>query len=143
MSRKNSLLVICKILRLFVNTLTADDMYSLLNRDKLTQPIHMSLSQKRKTFSSIFFAFLKPILTFEHFQRKMNLIVDEFPKSRTRKNVVRQMSKKSCFGRPFDKQHGKRAQTLLKSEREDLYQIYWSLWRQLSGKKSLLVIFKT
>ena len=39
MSWKKSLLVICKILGLFINTLTADDKYSLLNRDNLTQPI--------------------------------------------------------------------------------------------------------
>ena len=34
-----------------VNTLTADDKYSLLNRDNLTQPIQIVLSQKEKTFS--------------------------------------------------------------------------------------------
>ena len=39
MSWKKSLLVICKILGLFINTLTADDKYSLLNRDNLMQPI--------------------------------------------------------------------------------------------------------
>ena len=53
-----SLLVLCKILRLFVNTLTADDKYSLLNRDNLTQPIQILLSQKQKTFSQFFSAFL-------------------------------------------------------------------------------------
>ena len=35
LSFKKSLLRICKILSLFVNTLTADDKYSLLNRDIL------------------------------------------------------------------------------------------------------------
>ena len=43
--------MICKVLRLFVNTQTADDKYSLLNRDNLTQPIQMQLSQEQKTFS--------------------------------------------------------------------------------------------
>ena len=38
-SYKKSLLVICKISRLFPNTLSADGKYSLLNRDNLTQPI--------------------------------------------------------------------------------------------------------
>ena len=38
-SLKNSFLVIFKNLRLFVKTLTADDKYSLLNRDNLRQPI--------------------------------------------------------------------------------------------------------
>ena len=31
---------------LFVNTVTADDKYSLLKRDNLTQPIQMQLSKK-------------------------------------------------------------------------------------------------
>ena len=52
------------------------------------------------------------------------------------------MSKKSRFKGPFNKQHGKRAQTLFKSGREHLYDIYWSLQKQLSWEQSLLVIFK-
>ena len=49
------------------------------------------------------------------------------------------MSKMSRFRRPFHKQHGKRAQTLLKSESLNLYHIYWSLLKKLSWKKSLLL----
>ena len=67
---KKSLLVICKISRLFPNTLSADGKYSLLNRDNLTQPIQMQLSRKQKTFSEFFCAFLKSSLNFEHFQTK-------------------------------------------------------------------------
>ena len=52
-----SLLGIWEILRLFVNTLTADDKYSLLKRDKLTQAIQMQLSKKKNTFSEIKFNF--------------------------------------------------------------------------------------
>ena len=33
------------------NTLTLDDNHYLLNRDNLTQPIQIQLSQKEKTFS--------------------------------------------------------------------------------------------
>ena len=54
----------------FVNTLTADDKYSLLNRDNLTQPIWTPLSQKQKAFSQFFLAFSKSTLNFEHFQKK-------------------------------------------------------------------------
>ena len=39
-----------------------------------------------------------------------------FRKLRIPKNVVKEMSKKSCFRGPFDKQHGKWDQTVLKSE---------------------------
>ena len=38
-------------LGLFVNTLTADDKQSILERDNLTQPIQIQLSNKQKTFS--------------------------------------------------------------------------------------------
>ena len=61
------MLELCKILGLFVNTLTDDDKYSLLYRDNLTQEIQILLSQKRKTFSQLFSKILKPILNFEHF----------------------------------------------------------------------------
>ena len=62
--------MICNILRLFVNTLTAYDKYSLINKDILTQPIQMQLSQKRKTFSDHLDGFLKSILNFEYFLKK-------------------------------------------------------------------------
>ena len=50
--------------------MTADDKYSLLNRDNLTQPIRTQLSQKQKAFSQFFIAFSKCALNFEDFQRK-------------------------------------------------------------------------
>ena len=63
--------MIQKILRLFVNTLTADDKHYLLNTDNLAQLIQMQLSQKQKTFPEFFFfAFLKYILTFKHLSKK-------------------------------------------------------------------------
>ena len=62
--------MICNILELFVNTLTADDNYSLLNRNNLSEPIHMQLSQKQKTLCEISFAFLKFIVNLKHFEKK-------------------------------------------------------------------------
>ena len=70
LSRKKSLLVICKILGLFVNTFTADGKYSLLRRDNLASSTYMQFSQKQKIFSEFFSAFLKCRLTFDHFQKK-------------------------------------------------------------------------
>ena len=64
------MLVLCKILRLFVNTLTDDDKYSLLYRDNLTQQIQILLSKKTKTFSQLFSEILRPTLNFEYFQKK-------------------------------------------------------------------------
>ena len=69
-SRKKSLLVICKILRLFVNTFTSGDKYSLLNKDNLLQSIDRQLYQKQKSFSGIIFVVLNSRLNFEHFQKE-------------------------------------------------------------------------
>ena len=49
------------------------------------------------------------------------------------------MSKKSRFRECFDKEYGKRAQTLLKFASEHLYHIHWPLARRLCSKKSLLL----
>ena len=96
---KNFLLVICKILGLFVNPLTADDYYSLLNRDNFLQHFHMQLCEKGKINSQFFFwifeiyiQFLIFSMTLEIFSMTifyMTLIADVFLKLRTPKNVVR------------------------------------------------------
>ena len=70
MSQKNSFLVRRKALELFVNTLTADDKYSLPNRDNLRQPIRMQLSQKQKSFYQLFLKFSKYALNLKYFQKK-------------------------------------------------------------------------
>ena len=44
------MLVLCKILRLSVKTMTADEKYSLLNRDNVTQPTQILLSQRQRLF---------------------------------------------------------------------------------------------
>ena len=72
----------------------------------------------------------------------MSRIADVFPKLRTPKNLVRSMSKKSRFKGSFGKQHGKRAQALLKFAWKHLYDTYRPLGRHLSYKKSLLVLCK-
>ena len=53
----------------------------------------------------------------------MTFIADLFPKLRTPQNVVIYLSKKSRFKGPFDRQHGKRVQTLLPSEPQYRYHI--------------------
>ena len=63
-----------EILRLFVNALTADDKCSGSNMRNLPQQFQTPASQKQKTFSGLFNAFLKFALNLEHFQKK-----DEYP----------------------------------------------------------------
>ena len=84
---KKSLLLTCQILGLLVNTLAADEKYPVLNRDNLTIPIQMQLSQKQKTFSQFFAAFLKSSINFKYFVKKMTLIDFVFPKLLTSENV--------------------------------------------------------
>ena len=112
---QKSLLLIWKISRPFINTLSADGKYSHFNRDNLRRPIQVQLSWKQKFFSGFSAPFLKSTFNFEHFQKKkMSLIADVFRKLRTAKNNVRSMSINSRLKGSFIKQHGKRAQTLLK-----------------------------
>ena len=103
---------------MFVNTLTADDKYSLLNRDNLTQPIRTPLSQNNKV---LHFRNVHEILNI--FKKKMTLVAYLFPKLRTPKNMVRYMSKKSRFKVPLTRQHGKRVQTLFPSEPQHRYHV--------------------
>ena len=71
MGWKKSVLVMHKIQRLFVNTLTADDKHYLLNRENLAERIQIQLSKKQKTLSQFFFfAFLKSMIKFKHLPKK-------------------------------------------------------------------------
>ena len=62
------------MLRLFLNTLTADDKYSRSIMQKLRQQFQTPLSQEQKTFFRLVITFLKCAWNLEHFQKK-----DEYP----------------------------------------------------------------
>ena len=69
-----------EILRLFVNALTADDQYSGSNMQNLSQQVQTPFSQKEKTLSWFFIAFLKFAWNLEHFEKKdeySSLIISE------------------------------------------------------------------
>ena len=142
LSWKNSLLLRWQFLGLLDNTLGTDEKYNVLNRENLTMPIQMQLSQKQKTISDFFAKFLKSRLNFKHFESKgypYRFSIFEVTES---ENVVTKISKKFRFRRCFDKQNGKRAQALFKLASNYVYQIQWSLPSQLSRKKSLLLTWK-
>ena len=63
-----------EILSLFVNALTVDDKYSRSNMQNFPEQFQTPLSQKQKTFSGFFIAFLKYAWNLEHFQKK-----DKYP----------------------------------------------------------------
>ena len=69
-----SALVWSDILRLFVNTLTADIKYSHWYMPNLEQQVQTPLSQKEKTFSKFFIEYLKCAKNLKHFENK-----DEYP----------------------------------------------------------------
>ena len=54
--------------------MNVDDKYSRRNMRSLTQQLEALLSQKQKTFSGLFLAFLKYALNLEDFEKK-----DEYP----------------------------------------------------------------
>ena len=62
--------MICQILGVRGNTLATDEKYPVLNRENLTIPIQMQLSQKQITFSQFYAAFWKSGLNFECFEKK-------------------------------------------------------------------------
>ena len=69
------------------NTLTANYEYSCSDRENLPLPIQLQLSEKLKTFSQFFIAFLESTLNFEYFEKKMSLIAQVFTKLLTPKDV--------------------------------------------------------
>ena len=79
----------CKVLTLFVNTLTADDKYPLPSRDNSIETIQMHLWEKQKTFLPFLCGFFESTSNFEHFQKKMSRIAYVFRKLWNPKNVVR------------------------------------------------------
>ena len=75
LSCKNSRSVWYEILRLFFNALTADDKSSGSNMQNFPQQFQTPLSQKQKTFSRFYIAFLKCAWNLEHFQKKKKSIL--------------------------------------------------------------------
>ena len=70
LSRKKTALLILNILRLFANPLTADDKNPCRDMENFLQQLQTLLSQKRKTLSGFFIAFLKCAWNLEHFEKK-------------------------------------------------------------------------
>ena len=89
-----------------------------------------------KLFLNFLFRFLnlRPILN--PFKKKLIFIAIAFPKLQSVKDLIRPLSKKRRFKTPFQSQHVKVSQTLVKSLWEHLYQIHSTLWGKLIWKTS-------
>ena len=112
---QESLLDTWKFFRPFLNTLTANDKYSLNSKDKWMKTIQMLLSQKQNLFTQFFSAFFESPLNFELFLKKMTLIAYAFLKLPTTKDVLRSMFKNSRLTGRLDSRHGKQAEKLIQS----------------------------
>ena len=111
----------------------------------LTEAIYCNIfrciyHRNEKCFVNFFLHFVNLLSILNILKKKMTLIADTFLNLRTLKYIVREMSKKFRLRGAFDKWDGKQDETLLKSERQHPYHIYWSLWRKLELKKSLWAI---
>ena len=67
---QKSLLETWKFFRPFLNTLTANDKYSVNSKEKWLEKFQMHFSQKQNIFTEFFLAFFDSGVNFEHFQRK-------------------------------------------------------------------------
>ena len=70
---KRSLILKYEILRLFVNTMTADDNCSSYKTETFLQTIEIQLSKKPKTFFGFFIIFLNFISIFRYFEKRDKL----------------------------------------------------------------------
>ena len=138
---KMSLLVICKILEHFVNTMTADTKYSLPNSENLLESIPIQLSKKRIIlFFLIFFFYSWYLYQFLNILKKKILpIVYVFPKMQAARDVVKQMSKKHRFRTLFDSRHVKVFQRLVKSAWKLLSDFFITMSKTDLRKFSVLI----
>ena len=111
---KMSPVVSGEILGVFVNTLTADVKYPLQDCENLQLPIQMQLFGKRKKFSQFFVPFLESTSIFKHFEKRIIIIANVYPKLQKVKILLRPHSNKRCYRTCFDSQHVKVSQIFAK-----------------------------
>ena len=139
MSWKISLLVTFQILGLFANTFTAGNKYFFRTWENLPQPIEMQLSQKQKLFSPVVVQFRNSnnFLSIFCWISEMYITFLIFPKLRWSSWLMyflnyelpkRWLDKcfwKTAFKTPFESQHGKGCQKVLKSVRQPFFGILY------------------
>ena len=101
-SWKKFFLLTCQILGLLANTLATDEKYPVLNRDNLTIPIEMQLSQKQKVFLNFLLLFWSLPETLNVFAKKMTLIAFVFLNLRTPKTRLHKCLKSPASEDPLE-----------------------------------------
>ena len=109
-------LLLGEVLVVFVIRLTPDGKYPVHDCENLQLPIQMQLSRKTKKLSLNFlFHFWNLHQILNILKKRMIVIANQFPKIRTVKILLRPLSKECRFRTPFDSQHVKALQILVKS----------------------------
>ena len=93
--------------------------------------------KSKKLFLNFLLHFWNLYQTLNIFKYKMTLIAYVLPKLQNANDLVRPMSKNPRFRTPFEIQHFKGSQSLVKSAWQHFHQISSSLWTKLTGKMSL------
>ena len=99
-----------------------------------------SYKENKKYFRNLFFSLWKLHHNLNICKKKITLTAYVSPKLLTAKDMVIPMWKKPRFGIPFNIEHVKGSETLMKSEWQHFYHISWSLGSKPTWKVSLLVI---
>ena len=98
--------------------------------------------KNEKHFLNFFFHLWNSHQNLNIFKPKIMVRAHVFPKLQTVKYLVEPLSQNHCFTTPFDSEHVKESQTLVKSRWEHFYHVSSSLWGELIWKISPLVICK-
>ena len=96
------------------NTLTANGRSSFEDLENLFSPTQIQLSFKPKTFSLFFCHFTNLYQILKILEKKMIVIGSLLRKLQVVKDLVRAVSRKQCFRTPFDSQHVKESQAIVK-----------------------------
>ena len=122
-SWKKFFLLTCQILGLLANTLATDEKYPVLNRDNLTIPIEMQLSQKQKVFLNFLLLFWSLPETLNVLAKKMTLIAFVFLNLRTPKTRLHK-----CLKSPASEDPSENNMVNVPKHRWNLDQITWIIF---------------
>ena len=108
--------MICEILGVFRNTLTANDKYPVWDCENLWFPIQMELSSNPKPFSYFFFCYSQNLhQIWKSYKKKLIVIATLLRNFQAVKDLVKLLSEEHCFRTSFESQHVRVSQTLVKS----------------------------
>ena len=140
-----SLSVICEILGLFFNTLTANGRYYLRRSENLPQSIKMRLSKKQNIFSQSFAKLLTFTSNFAHFKKTMTLtsLLMYFGNLELQKTWLVKFLKSPISENPSKINMLQGPKPLLKSAWQYFYQTFSTFSETFTCKMTLLLISET